>query len=212
MCFSASASFGAGALLLGAGVASLKAARKPEERLFACIPLLFSIQQIAEGSLWLSLTHPAYAAWETPSTYIFYLFAQVLWPVWVPYAMLHLEKSEFQRLVLRFLLAAGIILAVYLLLNMLKFGVNAEVAGHHIRYGPKFPFGTQRTVLYILVIGIPFFISTYKGMPVFGGVVMAGLVITQLFFKGFLLSVWCFFAALASVMVWWIIRQHNRQE
>jgi hypothetical protein len=45
MCFSATASFSAGAFLLGLGSLTLKSARSPRERMFAAIPLLFAIQQ-----------------------------------------------------------------------------------------------------------------------------------------------------------------------
>ena len=49
MCFSATASFSAGAFLLGLGTLTLKSARRPRELPFAAIPLLFAIQQLSEG-------------------------------------------------------------------------------------------------------------------------------------------------------------------
>jgi len=49
MCFSATASFSAGAILLGLGTLTLKSARRPRELVLAAIPLLFAIQQLIEG-------------------------------------------------------------------------------------------------------------------------------------------------------------------
>lgn len=54
MCFSATASFAASALLTGVGVMALRAVRRPEERLFALVPLLFATQQLTEGLVWMS--------------------------------------------------------------------------------------------------------------------------------------------------------------
>jgi hypothetical protein len=49
MCFSARASFSAGAVLLGLGALTLKSVKRPRELTFAAIPLLFAIQQLSEG-------------------------------------------------------------------------------------------------------------------------------------------------------------------
>ena len=54
MCFSAGASFVSGIFISAIGVASVKKVYKPSQRVFAIIPLLFGIQQLAEGCLWLT--------------------------------------------------------------------------------------------------------------------------------------------------------------
>ena len=84
MCFSASASFGAGVVLSVIGVASIKKAKSPTQIIFASIPLIFAVQQITEGFLWLSLTHSNFASLKQVTTYIFLFFAQIVWPIWVP--------------------------------------------------------------------------------------------------------------------------------
>jgi hypothetical protein len=54
MCFSASASFIAGATLSAVGLATLRMTKRKAEIPFAMIPLLFGVQQITEGMIWLS--------------------------------------------------------------------------------------------------------------------------------------------------------------
>jgi hypothetical protein len=57
MCFSATASFTAGAVLLGVGALTLRSALTSRQRHvlpFAAIPLLFAIQQLIEGVIWLT--------------------------------------------------------------------------------------------------------------------------------------------------------------
>ena len=59
MCFSATASFSAGTVLTVLGVATMRATRRKAEIPLASIPLLFGLQQIVEGMLWLSFRFDA---------------------------------------------------------------------------------------------------------------------------------------------------------
>ena len=78
MCFSATASFGSGTLLLAIGTVTLRMARCPAERPYAAIPLLFAIQQLVEGVVWLSFGGPAWLNFVATQVYSF--FSHVLWP------------------------------------------------------------------------------------------------------------------------------------
>ena len=71
MCFSATASFSAGAVLLGLGALTLKSARRPRELLYAAIPLLFAIQQLSESVIWLTFRY------ETVMTHVYSFFSHV---------------------------------------------------------------------------------------------------------------------------------------
>ena len=97
MCFSSTASFAAAAVLAAAGAVSLRKVQEPKQLIFASIPLLFSIQQLSEGFLWLALTNPVYAGMEKSSTLIFLVFAQILWPFHVPLAVFLLEKTGWRK-------------------------------------------------------------------------------------------------------------------
>ena len=65
MCFSAGASFGASALLGVAGAIAVTRATTIPQRLFASIPFVFSVQQLAERLLWLSLKNPSLEAGQS---------------------------------------------------------------------------------------------------------------------------------------------------
>ena len=60
MCFSPEASFTGGVIIFSIGVAAVKSVHKPNQLIFAIIPLFFGIQQITEGFLWLSLQNPEF--------------------------------------------------------------------------------------------------------------------------------------------------------
>lgn len=57
MCFSDTASVTADALLTGVGTLTLRSASRPRELPFAAIPLLFAIQSVGEGVIWLTFRY-----------------------------------------------------------------------------------------------------------------------------------------------------------
>src|SRR5579871_3876926 len=106
MCFSATASFIAGGTLSTIGGATVKQVKKKSEFPFAAIPLLFGIQQIIEGILWLSFYYNLVLI-RAVSTFLFSLFAYSLWPAFVPFSVKLLEPSSVRKKVLSVLQAIG---------------------------------------------------------------------------------------------------------
>ncbi len=207
MCFSATASFGAGVVLSAVGVASLKQAQQPSHLPFAGIPLIFAAQQMAEGVVWLSLTNTDFAPAQQAATYSFLFFATILWPMWVPWAILLLEKQPGQRTLLKVLTGAGVLVGLYLAYCMVAFSVLPKIVGHHILYDKAYPASLRPFAdgLYALAGILPAFISTVRRMWVFGTGIVASLVGTAIFYQLHVISVWCFFAALISITIYFIV-------
>src|SRR6478735_5488520 len=124
MCFSAGASFGAGIILSVIGVASIKKVQTSSQIIFACIPLIFAVQQITEGFVWLSLSNSAYASSQQVATYNFLFFAQVVWPIWVPFAIFKLEPKERRRRAEIILVIIGVLVSLYFAYCLLTFHVE----------------------------------------------------------------------------------------
>jgi len=61
------------------------------------------------------------------------------------------------------------------------------------------------SVLYIAATIVTPFISTIKKMKWLGVVFLASYLFAVIFYTGFVISVWCFFAAILSFVVLWII-------
>ncbi len=92
MCFSATASFTAGAALLIVGTVTAQHATRRAELPYALIPVLFGVQQLIEDALW--MTFPAKAPLlTTVLTHAFSFFSHALWPLHVPVAVLLLEPT-----------------------------------------------------------------------------------------------------------------------
>jgi hypothetical protein len=211
MCFSATASFSAGALLLGAGVMSLRLARTPRERPFAAIPLLFSIQQLSEGVLWLSFdwNAPGLTSWVTQ---FFSFFSHVLWPIYVPLAAWLIEPAGPRRLVLEAFSAAGILVGGFLLYGMLANPITARPIGGHIEYVSPHFFAAAAMLLYLLSTTVSMLATSHPFVRLFGAAALAAWIFSYLVFARWFISVWCFFAALMSVIVCAHMANRSRPE
>ncbi len=209
MCFSASASFIAGAVLTVAGIASISQVRKPIHLVFASMPLLFAIQQICEGFVWLSLSNPYFSTWHEPAKYAFLLFAQVIWPFWIPLSFLSIERSPKNRKIIRYFLVAGIAGSIILAYRILFFPVSAQIDGCHISYqiGAFKAILIVTGVLYVAAIVVAPFFSSWKNGIALATANVVSLVTTEVFYEAYLVSVWCFFAASQSVLVFLVMRE-----
>jgi hypothetical protein len=205
MCFSAEASFVAGVALTATAVITIRKVKSRDKLLFAAIPLIFGIQQLTEGFVWLSLS--GNKSWSLIPITIFLFFAHVVWPVWVPLSVLATEKDPKRRRILMGMLIIGISVSIYLGLCLVFRPVNALIRDHHIFYDLKFPPGIKwiSAFFYFIPTVVPPFISSYKKMVWLGLAVLTSYIISQIFFEGYVISVWCFFAAVISGAVYFIV-------
>lgn len=206
MCFSATVSFGTGAVLSAIGLATLKKVKEPSQIAFAGIPLIFAVQQLSEGVVWLSLQNPRFSAYETSSTLIFLLFAQVIWPLLVPLSVLLVEQEKLRKKILFSIVLAGCIVALYRL-NVVLHGTHARIVNNHIAY--DFDLTTNLdipvAVLYIISTVLSPFFSSIKKMWVVGLAILISLLLTVLFLREYVISVWCFFAAVISGVIFFVM-------
>jgi len=207
MCFSPVASFSASAVLATAGVVAIKESKFTPKFPFAMIPVFFAIQQFAEGMLWLALQNPENANWRNPSTLIFLIFAQVVWPFWVPFSIMRMEKKQPSKKILQIISLLGCMLSIILLYRILVSPVSASIDCNHIFYDLIVPqsFVIPVDIFYLLCVLAPPFISSAKKTSLLGVIMIFSLIISQLFYTKALISVWCFFAAILSVVIIYIL-------
>ncbi|HRH60259.1 MAG TPA: hypothetical protein PL045_06795, partial [Chitinophagaceae bacterium] len=192
------------------GIVTIIKAKTIPQYLFACIPLVFAIQQFAEGMLWLALRHTGYEWGESFFTYTFLFFAIVVWPVWVPLTIRMMERNAERRKIMMYLLCTGVVVSVGTGYVLLSNPVHAVSGINHIHYSFNMDMDTKYiqtifALLYSIATLISPFISTVKRMKWFGYVLVASSVFAVTFYNGFVISVWCYFAAVLSVIILWII-------
>lgn len=209
MCFSANASFGAGVVLTVIGFATIKKTQYPSQLLFASIPLIFGVQQVAEGVIWLTLPNPDYMNTQKIFTYIYLFFAQVLWPLWVPLAILLFEKNAAKKSVQKILVGAGAIVGICMTFCLIVFHAEAKIVGQHIIYLQDYPVSLNKygMLLYALATIVPPFFSQLKRMWMFGISILISYIVTTIFYEHYILSVWCFFSAIISLSIYAIIAE-----
>ncbi len=207
MCFSAEASFAASTIIGLTGVLTLK--RNPSRLLFflAAIPVLFAIQQFAEGLLWLQLNHN----WTRDQLYnyakiIYLTFAFLIWPVWVPLSVLIPEKTLWRRNLIYLILACVITLSAINLFFALRQEISIQIIGHSLQYSGRLP---SQTLIYPLIILLPCFISSLKNIWIFGLLIAMSYVTAHYFYSSAFVSVWCFFSAVVSLMIYKIIQNNS---
>ena len=204
MCFSATASFGAGIVLSAIGVASIKKVWHPSQIIFASTPLIFAVQQFSEGVLWVILPNLAYATLQHVITHFFLFFAQIVWPIWVPVAILLLEQEATRKKIQKALVGVGILVSCYLAYCMLSYHVQAKIIGYHVSYEQDFPgaFRNYIGALYVIVTVAPPFFSHIKRIWLLGLTTFISYIVTTIFYDNYLVSVWCFFASVISASIY----------
>ena len=204
MCFSATASFSAGALLLGVGTLTLRSAMGTLERRalpFAAIPLLFAAQQLIEGVIWLTFSDEA-TRLNAVMTHVYSFFSHVLWPVYVPAAVLLMEPGGWRHRVLIAFVATGAAVGAYLLYVLVAFPVVSRPTGRHIEYDSPHFFAAATMTLYLLSTAFSPLLSTHRMVVVFGSLSLLSFGAAYAFYATWFISVWCFFAALLSAVVY----------
>lgn len=217
MCFSANASFTAAAFLGLVGCINIRKCVSSRQFLFASIPLIFALQQLVEGFLWLSPSSPErfgqYAVIEAK----FYLtIAIFVWPIWFPLSLFSLEPAATWRryalLVLVFLGLAYEALALAQLIKIWPPEVEAIIFQNHIHYLFNEESNVLLKLLYYVTTLVPLFLSSYPFTWVLGAINLIGFLISYHLYTTAFVSVWCFFGALMSIGILISLLLKNRNQ
>ena len=204
MCFSATASFSAGVVLLWLGTLTLRSALFSHLRRdlpFAAIPLLFAIQQLIEGVIWLTFSYEA-PLLNSVMTHVYSFFSHVLWPVYVPVAVLLMEPAGWRRRALVAFVAAGAAVGAYLLYVLVAFPVVSRPTGQHIEYVSPHFFAAVTMTLYLVSTALSPLLSTHRLVKLFGVLALLSFGAAYAFYATWFISVWCFLAALLSAVIY----------
>lgn len=212
MCFSATASIGAGIVLTGLGAASVRSVTEKRQKLFAAIPLGFGIQQFAEGMLWISLGDSAWQQVQPLFMYSFLFFALLVWPVVMPLAFIQMEDNQIRKRWMKVTGSAGIIVAAYFLYCLITRQTHAVIESHHIQYQIDFPKALIpfAAFLYILSTGITPLLSSHSRIRIIGMIIISFYILARLVFQPSLISVWCFFSAVICILIYLVLREKGK--
>lgn len=201
MCFSPSASFVTAGITGAIGIVALSRANEPREFPFATTPLLFAVQQGIEGMLWLNLPSAPDGPISTALTFFYLFFAEAFWPVYAPIAVWLIEPNEHRRHLMVVCLGIGVGVGAYFLWWILGHPLLAKILDGHIVYVSEHRHSYAIGFAYLAATGLPLLLSSQRTVVVLGAIVIVGLLAAYAFYWEAFFSVWCFFAAVASVTI-----------
>jgi hypothetical protein len=201
VCFSATANFVGSGFLGAAGMITLTKVKHRRELLFAALPTLFAVHQFIEGFVWLGLDGVLSPAVAHDMGSAFMLYAQGLLPFLLPLSVLLFEpNAKSRRGMLPFLVLGGVT-AVYILWALTAFPLELYVRGNSIVYVNQATNNTAVGLLYVIATCGSLFFSKIKMMVVFGTANLAILLAVMAVKRYAFTSLWCAYAAIASVII-----------
>jgi hypothetical protein len=122
-----------------------------------------------------------------------------------------LHRYYGRKRVLRWLSIIGFITSFLLCSRLLFIGAHAEISEHHIFYNIYSPPALIiiNSLLYVVCTLIPGFVSRFKHMKLLTVLMAGSLIVSRIFYQAYLVSVWCFFAAVISAFILYIMAEQN---
>ena len=213
MCFSATASFSASIVLIPAGIYCVKKAARLRQPywVIALLPLLFGIQQVFEGFVWLGMESDSAGDIRLPALG-FMFFSHLFWLFWIPFACYVLETSALKRKIfLTFIILGamhGLLMYVplyfhadWLVVELVRQSIDYKAILLHDDYMPRIVV----RALYALIVLLPLVTSTDRYLRIFGVIIAISVATATVFFGYAFISIWCFFAAVLSLYILFII-------
>ena len=201
MCFSATANFVGSGVLGTIGVATLAKVKHRRELLFAALPALFAVHQFMEGFVWLGLDGILSPAVAHNMGAAFMLYAQGLLPFILPLSVLLFEPDVKSRRRMLPFLAIGTATALYILWGLTAYSFQVYIKGNSLVYINPATNNMTVAVLYVIATCGSLFFSKVKDMVIFGAANLAILLVVMALKRYAFTSLWCAYAAVASVII-----------
>ena len=131
----------------------------------------------------------------------FLLFAEVVWPIYAPLAVWLIEPASRRRQLMLACVAIGLAVGTYLLSWILTHAYSATIVENHIDYRTEGRHSDALGLAYLVATCLPMLLSSRRMLIGLGAIVLAGSIAAYIFYWQEFTSVWCFFAAAASVVI-----------
>jgi hypothetical protein len=201
LCFSAAANFVGSGVLGTIGVVTLTKVKHRRELLFAALPTLFALHQFIEGFVWLGLDGVLRPVVAHDMGAAFMLYAQGLLPFLLPLSVLLFEADiNSRRRMLPFVVLGGAT-TLYILWALTAYPLQVFVRANSIVYINQATNNTAVAVFYVIATCGSLFFSKVRAMVIFGAANLAILLLVMAVKRYAFTSLWCAYAAVASVII-----------
>ena len=149
-----------------------------------------------------------------------------MWPLYHPYLSARVASfdpriirsvpigiNKTRRRVLQALLIVGVAIGPYYAFRMIAYPMHAEIVGKHVLYQDTASntLGLIAIVLYLFATVAALVVSSTKRVYVLGIIMGLSFIVSAFFYIRCLTSVWCFFAAVMSFWVSYIVRDEHKK-
>jgi hypothetical protein len=141
-------------------------------------------------------------------TYLFVLFSHILWPIFLPFSIGLMETVAWRKKVISAFQITGIAVGLYLLYFIVRYPVTSEVHGHMVYV---LPYVKEQPVLefYLAATCVAPLFSSHRIINIFGVLALLLFMVAYWYYTVAFFSVWCFFAAVLSGVVYLHFKSGN---
>jgi len=201
MCYSPEADLVAGVVVGAIGVDALRHVEDRRYLPLAAVPIVLATHQLIEAAAWWGLQDRVSQATGESAVTAYLIIALGIVPLLVPFAVMRSEPNPVRQRWMTPFVWMGLVVAVALLTGLATGGYSASIGGRFLAYEIATPGGGIIGVFYVLAVCTPFLLSSQQRLVLFGVInVLAVAVLTLLLSSG-LISLWCVWAAISSVVV-----------
>jgi hypothetical protein len=175
--------------------------RTRRELIVGALPALFAVHQLLEGFVWLGLRGDISSGLGNAARDAYLLYAFAVLPMIVPVGFLLLEPIRSRRRLVLPFVALGAGVGVYLLWNVTQYPVDAVAHPHGIAYYTHAGDGFGPAIAYIVATCGPALLSSRPYLRWFGAINLAGAGVAAAVYQVEFESIWCLYAALASILI-----------
>ncbi len=209
MCFSLQADLVAGAVLVPVAALALREVRTRRELPFALLPTVFCLHQLIEVFVWLGLDGRVPGWVQSTAALAYVLIALPLLPLLVPISIVLLEPRGARARVAPFVVLGAVVASV-LAYAVLDGPIEVTRLDHALGYSVDLSAAPLWAVLYVVAVIGPALLSGYRSIVAFGVLNLVGLTVVGVLYTQAFASLWCVYAALASVLVLVHLRRRRR--
>ncbi len=184
------------------GLITLRKVSTPKEVVFAILPMLFALHQFTQGFVWLGVNHLIGARALHMAENIFVFYAQGLLQFLIPLAIWLLEPTGIRKKLIWVLMIIGGLLTIYTLWGLSVQPTYVSVNNNALEYINPWTNHRWVAVIYVLTTCGSLILSSSIAIQLFGWLNLMGLTVVSLIKPYAFTSVWCFYAAVVSVLLY----------
>ncbi len=210
MCYSPEADLVAGLIIGGIGADAVLHADDRPSMVLASVPLVLAAHQLIEAFAWWGLLDRVPADAGEVAVTLYLVIALGVVPVLVPTAVALTEPSGLRRSWMHGFVALGVAVSFILLFSMATNPYGASIGGRFIAYEISIPAGGTVTFFYVVAVCTPLLFSSHKRLAILGALNVPVVAVLSLLIGAGLISLWCMWAAVTSLVVARHVRETSR--